>query len=171
MPDIVPNLLHLSSEVVKVAELLEAALDLVLSATDSDAAAIARPALPHWSIEAIRGVNRSAVPLELASEALERDDAVAKDRWRGAPLMDARREAGSAAEGEFVLMVRGNCPAPRLMAIADRLSDALRVVEQKERALARINRLEAIVTIINQWHQTNEMETLFLRMAEAAMRL
>ena len=33
MPDIVPNLLHLSSEVRDVAELLEPALDLVLSAT------------------------------------------------------------------------------------------------------------------------------------------
>ena len=40
MPDIVPNLLHLSSEVADVADLLEPALDLVLSATGAEAAAI-----------------------------------------------------------------------------------------------------------------------------------
>src|SRR5881392_242456 len=120
MPDIVPNLLHLSSEVVEIADLLEPALELILSATDSDAAAIARAALPEWSIEAVRGVNRSAVPLELAAEALERDDVVAKDRWSAAPLRGAPRDASAAAEAELVLMVRGSCPVPRFAAIADR---------------------------------------------------
>src|SRR4029079_659798 len=103
MTDIVPNLLHLSSEVTEVAELLEPALDLVLSATNADAAAIARAALPEWSIEAACGVNRSALPLELAAESLERGQVVARDRWLAAPLKGAPREAGGAAEAEFVL--------------------------------------------------------------------
>jgi Nif-specific regulatory protein len=171
MTDIVPNLLHLSSEVGEVADLLEPALDLVLTATNADAGAIARAALPEWSIEAARGVNRSAVPLELAGEVLERDRVVARDRWLAAPLKGAPREAGGATEAEFVLFVRGNCPESRLAAVADRLSDSLALVEQKERAVSRIDRLQAILSITNQWHQTNDMETLLVRMAEAATRL
>src|SRR5438105_357999 len=138
MPDIVPNLLHLSSEVVDVAELLEPAIDLVMLAAEVDAAAIGRAALPDWSVQAVRGVNRSAVPWELASEALEQDNVVEKDRWSAAPLKGAPPESGTAAEAEFVLMVRGNCPAARLASIADCVSDALTLVEQKSRSLARI---------------------------------
>src|SRR5438552_2151366 len=98
MPDIVPNLLHLSSEVRDVAELLEPALDLVLSATGSDAVAIARATLPQWSVEAVRGVTRSAVPLELAAESLERGDVTAIGGWLSVPLVGAPREPGITAD-------------------------------------------------------------------------
>src|SRR5262245_60595880 len=125
MPDIVPNLLHLSSEVGEVAELVEPALDLVVSATNADAAAIARAALPAWSIEAVRGVARSGVPLELAAECLSRGEVVASDHWLAAPLAGAPREKGISAELEHVLMVRGNCPEARLAAVANRLSEAV----------------------------------------------
>ena len=63
MPDIVPNLLRLSSELEDVAKLFESALDLVLQATDTEVAAITRSTLPDWSVEAIRGAAKSAVPL------------------------------------------------------------------------------------------------------------
>jgi transcriptional regulator with GAF, ATPase, and Fis domain len=171
MPDIVPNLLHLSSEVGEVAELLEPALDLVLAATTADAAAIAHAALPEWSIEAVRGIARSAVPLDLAAESLSRGEVVASDRWLAAPLAGASRNKGGAGEAEYVLMVRGNCPQSRLAAVANRLSEALAIVEQKAQAHSRIGRLQAMLTITNQWHQTNDMETLLVRMAEAATRL
>ncbi len=171
MPDIVPNLLHLSSEVAEAADLLEPALELVLSATGSDAAAIARAALPQWSIESVRGVARSAVPLDLAAESLERGDVVESGGWLASPLAGAPREPGTMAEPEYVLMVRGNCPESRFAAVTSRLSDALAIVEQKGRAISRVDRLQAILSIINQWHQTNDMETLLLRMAEAATRL
>ena len=53
MPDIVPNLLRLSSEVKDVAELLESSLELILAATGTEAVAVAvrytrvpRPAAP-----------------------------------------------------------------------------------------------------------------------------
>jgi len=171
MPDIVANLLRLSSEVEDVAELMEPALELVLSATETEAGAIARATAPHWSIEALRGVSRSAVPLELAAEASERGDVVAGEGWLAAPLTGAPRERGTVAEPEYVVMIRGNCPESRLTTVANRLSDSLSVVEQKARAVARIERLQAILTITHQWHQTNDMETLLVRMAEAATRL
>jgi transcriptional regulator with GAF, ATPase, and Fis domain len=171
MPDIVPNLLRLSSEVKDVAELLEPSLDLVLSAIGCDAAAIARAALPQWSVAAIRGLARSAVPLELAAESLEQGGIVTSGGWLASPLAGVPRESGIASEPEFVLLVRGNCPESRLAAVANRLSDALVIVEQKAQAVSRIERLQMILEITNQWHQTNDMETLLVRMAEAATRL
>src|SRR5688572_12766087 len=81
MPDIVPNLLRLSSEVQDVADLLEPSLDLVLSALNADAAAIVRAVLPDWSIEAARGVARSGVPLDLAAEAVERGQTASAAGW------------------------------------------------------------------------------------------
>jgi transcriptional regulator with GAF, ATPase, and Fis domain len=171
MPDIVPNLLHLSSEVADVAGLLEPALDLVLSATGAEAAAFARATLPNWSIEAARNVARSDVPLDLAAEALSQGAAVSADRWLAAPLMGNAHHRGGVAEPEFVLMVRGKCSEPQVAAVANRVSDALAVVDRQARAAARVDRLQTILTITHEWHQTNEMETLLQRMAEAATRL
>jgi transcriptional regulator with GAF, ATPase, and Fis domain len=171
MPDIVPNLLHLSSEINEVAELLEPALDLIVTATNANAAAIARATLPKWSVVGVRGVARTAVPLELASESMEQNQVVAGDGWLAAPLPGAPRESGGATEPEYVLMVRGDCTEARLAGVVNRLSDALAVVEQRERFLARIERLQSILNITNQWHQTNDMETLLVQMAEAATRL
>ena len=45
------------------------------------------------------------------------------------------------------------------------------IVERQSRADARVDRLQAILAITHEWHQTNEMETLLVRMAEAATRL
>ena len=171
MPDIVPNLLRLSSEVKDVPDLLEATLDLALSAAEANAAAYARAALPEWSVVAVRGVPRSAVPLDLAAESLEQGHAVMSDDWLACPLVGVSREAGTTADPEYVLLVRGKCQEPRLTGITNRLSEALSIVEQKGHARARVERLQTILNITNQWHQTNDMETLLVRMAEAATRL
>ncbi len=171
MPDIVPNLLHLSSEVKEVADLLETTLELVLSATDADAAAYARATLPQWSVEAARGVPRSAVPLELAAESLEQGHTVASEGWLASPLGQTFREAATIAEPEHVLLVRSKCLESRLTVIANRLSEAVAIVDQRARAVARVERLQTILTITNQWHQTDDMQTLLVRMAEAATRL
>lgn len=171
MPDIVANLLHLSSEAAEVADLLEPALDLVTTATSAEAAAVVRAAVPDWSIEAARGIAASAVPLDLAAEALERDELVSSGRWLAAPLASTRRDRSESLESEYVLLVRGNCTEPRVAATAHGLSDALVIVQRRERAVDRISRLKTILDITHEWHQTNEMETLLVRMAEAATQL
>jgi Nif-specific regulatory protein len=76
-----------------------------------------------------------------------------------------------AGDGEYVLLVRGNCPESRLLTVAHGLSEALTIVERHERARRRIDRLQTLLEITHAWHQTNEMETLLVRMAEAATRL
>jgi len=170
MPDIVPNMLHLSSEICGVADLWEPAIDLVLLAASADVGAIVHATPPNWSVEAVRGVARSGVPLELAAEAVERGEVVADAGWFAGPLVGASR-AGSAAESEYVVLVRGKCSESQFAVVVNRVSDALAIVERQSRAEARVDRLQAILAITHEWHQTNEMETLLLRMAEAATRL
>ena len=72
MPDIVANLLHLSSEVAEVAELLEpAARHRHWRPRAAEAAAIVEAATPDWIVESLRGIAAASVPLDLAAEALE----------------------------------------------------------------------------------------------------
>jgi Nif-specific regulatory protein len=170
MPDIVTNLLHLSSEATEAGDLIEPALDLVMTATGAEAAAIARAAAPDWSIVAARGIAASAVPLELAADALEHDEQISRERWHAAPLATARHDSEEAAEPAHVFLVRGSCPAALFAHTARALADALAIAQRNERTARRIRRLETVLDITHEWHQTNEMETLLVRMAEAATR-
>ncbi len=171
MPDIVTNLLHLSSEAPAVEDLLGPALDLVISATGADAAAVMRATVPDWTVLAVRGISASAMPLDLAAEALEGEQVASGDRWLAAALGASRRGSGDTAEAEYVLLARGDCPSVRFAATARVLAEALTIVERRQRFARRVKRLETILDITHEWHQTNEMETLLVRMAEAATRL
>ena len=90
--------------------------------------------------------------------------------WRS--RSSSRRGVRSESiEPPYVLLVRGNAPKAQASAVATGLADALAVVERQEQARRRISRLQTILDITHEWHQTNEMETLLVRMAEAATRL
>jgi transcriptional regulator with GAF, ATPase, and Fis domain len=167
-PDIVANLLGLSSEAQDVGELVESALDQISTASHAEALAWVRATLPQWSVEAVRGVSKLAVPTDLAAEALERDALVHADHWIAAPVAVAGREAGLAAEPLHVLLLRGNCDDHVFAAIARALGNALTSVRRYHRAEQRADRLERMLTITHEWHGTNSMETLLTRMAEAA---
>ena len=171
MPDIVTNLLHLSSEAETVNGLFEAALDLVISATGAEAAAIAAATVPDWTVEAVRGITAGRVPFDLAAEALESEDVACDERWLAVALCTSHNERGDSAEAEFVLIVRGDCPHVRFAATARVLAESLTIVQRRQRLARRVSRLETILDITHEWHQTNEMETLLTRMAEAAARL
>src|SRR5687767_7266427 len=108
MPDIVANLLRLSSDAADVDELLEPALDLALTATKAEAVAVVSPTLPTWTVLAARGVAKSAIPVELAAEALEHDDVAAADRWLALPLVSRRGARTDSIDSRYVLLVRGN---------------------------------------------------------------
>ncbi len=95
------------------------------------------------------------------------------DRWLAiAARRTTRSRRSESTEPEYVLLVRGNCPEAAICRGCESdLSDALAIVERQERARPRIDRLQTILDITHEWHQTNEMETLLVRMAEAATRL
>ncbi len=80
MSAIVTNLLHLSSEVTKLADFFGPALELVLVDAGADAGAIVEASLPaDWSIKSVRGAGAREVPLQLAADALESSAVVSAD--------------------------------------------------------------------------------------------
>jgi Nif-specific regulatory protein len=170
MPDIVANLLHLSSEVTEVEELLDSALDSILTSLDAQAAAIVQATPPEWNIEAARGIGRSSVPTDLAADALERNRLVSAERWRAIPLTVNHRTS-MAIPPQRVLMARGDFQADSISGAARALADAIQIVEERESSRQQLERLQTILAITQDWQQTNEMETLLMRMAEAATRL
>src|SRR5688572_18258328 len=123
MPDIVANLLRLSSEATDVEDLLEPALDLALTATKAEAVAVVSPTMPDWSVLAVRGVAKSAIPIDLAAEALEHDDVAAADRWLAVPLVSRRGARTDSTEPQFVLLARGNLQQTQVSAVAVGLAD------------------------------------------------
>ena len=172
MPDIVPNLLHLSSEVADVADLLEPALDLVLTATER------RSGRDRSGRRCPIGRSRRLA----ASPARPCRSTWPPRRWSAttsSPPTLAGRAAGTrASRSRRAGRSRNTCcwcaaTAPSRASPPSRigLSDALAIVERHERAPRRIDRLQTILDITHEWHQTNEMETLLVRMAEAATRL
>jgi Nif-specific regulatory protein len=153
-------LLHLSSEAAGTDEFLGPALDAIVEGLRVEAAAIAAAAPPTWSVIAASGAVRASVPADLAADALERDALVRRDRWQAAPLANAR-----------ALLVRGACAAASVIDAARSLGDALAIVETRSRAGRRAARLETILAITRQWQQTNDMQSLLVRMAEAATQM
>jgi Nif-specific regulatory protein len=121
-------------------------------------------------VAAARGVARSDVPFELAAEAVEQNDVVSAEGWLAGPVTGASR-APAIAEPGYVLLARGKCTSAQLGVVLSRLSDAVAIVERQSRADSRIERLQAILAITHEWQQTNEMDTLLVRMAEAATEL
>jgi transcriptional regulator with GAF, ATPase, and Fis domain len=178
-PEIVANLLHLSSEACgKLSraaagpdELLDGAMDLIMSVPKVEAAAVARALAPDWTIIAARGVAASAVPTDLAAEALERERAVRRGRWTAASLPTRRSYDTQPAEPLYVLVMRGECPEGMCAATARALADALLIVQQHRGAQRQVHRLETMLDITHDWHQAGDMETLLVRMAEAATQL
>jgi len=171
MPDIVPNLLHLSSEAEEIAALFEPALDVVMLAANADAVAIVEATVPDWTVLSTRSIGRAQVPLELAADALEKGDVVGADRWLAVPLGAMSRAAPESTSPQRVLLARGNIAKDRFASVGRALSDAVAIVERRERATEQLERLQTILTITQDWQQTNEMKTLLVRMAETATRL
>jgi Nif-specific regulatory protein len=171
MPDIVANLLRLSSEATDVEGFLEPALDAVIGSVNADAGAVALATAPEWTIAATQGAAKSAVPVELAAEALEHGALAASSGWVAVPLTNRQPDHAELVDPEFVLLLRGNIDKPHAAAVAKEFSNALALVQRQERASRRVSRLQTILEITQAWHQTNEMETLLQRMAEAATQL
>jgi Nif-specific regulatory protein len=107
--------------------------------------------------------------MELAADALERGARLARDGWLAIPLDTEGVETGSARSD--VLLLRGSTMPKGADAIAEALANAFATVRQRARLSRRIRRLEKVLDITHEWHQTDRMEVLLTRMAEAATEL
>ena len=149
---------------------LAEALPLVLEATGAEFATIAAVESGRWNALAEAGQPRP-LPLALMAETLDRELPLVDGDWFAAPL------APHAASGAVLLvaMPRDRMPAETILAwspLAAALGSALLAVSgARPRSAAASSGLEAILEIASGWSQTNEMEPLLIKMAEAATKL
>ncbi|MGE3640429.1 MAG: sigma 54-interacting transcriptional regulator [Pirellulales bacterium] len=156
----VTNLLSLSTRAAGPAELLPAALEAVARSLPADAAAIVTGQPPQWIVPAVYGTAASQVPTELAADALARESIARRERWAAAPLNKTQ-----------TLVVRSAASDNLLTEATRALSDALAVVDDRQRSRQRVERLKTILAIVREWQQTEDMNTLLVRMAEASCRM
>jgi transcriptional regulator with GAF, ATPase, and Fis domain len=123
-----------------------------------------------------RAIASTGVPrvwsLELVSDCLDREAPQSRGEWLAAPLAprDPRGEvlmvhrAAGWGDGRMV-------ESESLAEIAAALRAGIEIVRNRRRSMRRAERAETILSIVQQWGRTQEMEKLLAQMAEASTRL
>jgi transcriptional regulator with GAF, ATPase, and Fis domain len=171
------ELLLRSERPASVAEYLVETLPLLLPVLGADFAAVTRASEGSRSV-AEAGIHQSW-PSEVIADCLDLEAAHAVDLWIAAPLV--RREPSGEvlivhrATGAFSNVGGASNRAPTFLAtfetIAAALGAGLRIVRARQRLQQRAMRSETILSIVQQWGRTQEMETLLNQMAEASTQL
>ncbi len=135
-------------------------------------AAVVAIVVPHqgqWTTLARSG-NRAMLPEPLMADALDRLAIVRQsDGWIAVPLRQR-------IETDHLLVMQADLPGgalcdESLVELADTLGSALASIRGRRRRNRRIQRLEAILEIATQWYRARDMQSLLVRIAEAATRL
>lgn len=167
-PSVLPaivELLCLANTQQTEAGYLAEALGAVRRATGAALAVLAVPHSGDWSVVAKEGRSQK-LPEDLFAEVLDSEAPSAAGRWAAAPLV----QGGAGSEVLAVYGAAGD-PLQALDSLAAAMGVALATIRSGRRQQQRIQRLETILEISNDWNQTREMEPLLAAMAQAATRL
>ena len=155
-----------------VAAFLGEVLPMLLPALEGDFAAVT---LSGWGSRTVAEAGlRQNLPSEIVAEVLDREAAHNFGDWLAAPL--AHREPNA----EVLVVHRTAAAAHRDdgangIASFEELSAAvgagLRMVRARQRLRQCAKQSETILSIVQQWSHTQEMETLLNQMAEASIQL
>ena len=148
------------------ADYLNDSLGQLNEAALGDYAAVARIESGRWQVVAHTG-SRQTLPTELLAEVLDSERPVSGQGWAGAPL--TTRNISEA----LIVHTPAKSANPALEVVstlAAMLAAGLHSVRTTRRQQQRIERLEEILEIAQQWNQTHEMEPLLVQMAQAATR-
>ena len=148
-------------------EYLKETLSALLPALGADFAAVVRPDNQSFRTLAETGIHQKW-PTEIVAECLDRESTQSSGAWWAAPL--APREPG----GEVLLVhraaERSSSPAG-FEEIVAALGAGLRMVRSRQRLRNRAKQAETILSIVQQWGRTQEMEPLLEQMATASTQL
>ena len=158
--------------------LLGWALPAIGALLAADHVVLAGPVAGRWLTLASSGTARQ-LPTELLANALDRENALADEDWIAAPLALRTEEGEVLAVHLAAGLTPSNLSATKtdgkelaaIVQIAPVLHQSLDNVRRRSRQQRRLRRLEAVLEIVSQWNQTNELEPLLVQMAEAASRL
>jgi len=158
--EILQSLLEQASGNNSVQAFFEGALPIALDRLGCEALALVQAMPPEWNIVASAGISPGQVPTSLAADSLDSESLTCDDHWAAVPL--AKR---------YALLIRSDLNRDCLGHLQLAFAEALKVVQSQEQHVRRIRRLEKILGITHTWGQTDCMESLLLKMAEAATEL
>lgn len=171
-----PGLVALASELLAAAldaeqpeTYLAEGLVAALPTVGAVLGAVAVPREGDWTIEAQAGA-RQSLPQDLLADALDAEAPLARSGWVALPMGSPGRASGVCVlrfpEGQSPL-----AELSELAALAALLGAGLAVVVSQRHQHQRLERLETVLEIVQQWNRTREVRPLLLQMAEAATRL
>ncbi len=170
------DLLLRAEHPTKVTDYLAQTLPMLLPVLVADFAAVTHASDGSRAI-AEAGIHQ-AWPSKIISDCLDREALHAAEPWFAAPLAP-REPSGEVlilhrAVGSGSAVGAANRATPFLATfetIAAALGAGLRMVRARQRLQQRAVRSETILSIVQQWGRTQEMETLLNQMAEASTQL
>ena len=166
---VVADVLQQAVECEEVETFAQGIFSVLAEVTGAGYLALAVPVAGHWSVLAALGT-AEPLPVELLGDVLDREIARADNGWVAVPL------APRAEEGEVLIVHTPRVDdATKTLATIEHLTPVLRqsltAVRRRSNDHRRLDRMEAILDIVDQWNQTRELEPLLTQMAEAAARL
>ena len=144
-------------------------LPVISAAAGGEYVALAGAVAGQWVTGAEAGARRP-LPLDLLAEVADRDAPQAQTEWIAAPVPSRL----GATEALVLRLAGATEPRQALAALTELaaiLGDGLAAINGRQQCQQRVQRLEAILAIANQWNQTPEVEPLLVEMAQAATRL
>ncbi len=151
---------------INVAELSTIVLPLLASELHSDFLAVVRSDKGEWALESYSG-SKQTLPTDLLAETLDRGGVTASGSWLAATIP---QHADLLLIGHFD-QAPNSKTTTLFKAQIEEVALARSLVEERERARSRIQRLQAILDIAAQWNRTLKMEQLLQTMAETSTRL
>ena len=172
-PALAAEMLMRAERLEGVGEYLNEALALLLPACGADFAAVTIAGSGSQSIGQA-GIQQPW-PAELVAECLDRETTHADGPWIAVPL-SPRDPSGDVlvvhrAAGSNPGAARNGCTPAGLEPLAAALGAGLRIIRARTRLRQRATQAETILSIVQQWGRTQEMETLLNQMAEASTKL
>lgn len=132
----------------------------------AQACALVRSEPPEWIVTAAAGNAQGEPPDDLCAIALDQAKLHSDGGWTAVPL---RTPTGSS-QSPTALILQGASEA-NWQSVAEGIASACHVVRNGRRHSRHAQRLQTLLEITHQWAQTDNLETLLNRMAEAATKL
>ncbi|MEX2169368.1 MAG: sigma 54-interacting transcriptional regulator [Pirellulales bacterium] len=129
------------------------------------AAAIVQSDPPHWNAVATAGTTASKVPTDLAAETLDSERPVRRKDWVAVPLYS------NAGHLSAALLLQTRLDESLVAVFGDVVGRCEQLINERCVGQRQAERFAALLNMTHQWHQSSDMETLLVAMAEAATRL
>lgn len=139
---------------------------LLAESRDIKTAALVRSQPPDWVVAASAGSMTGQLPLDLAADALDSGQPFQGSDWTATPL----RAPQDSTLPPTALLLAGNSDWDAAV-LGFGLGAACAVVRDRQQQRRHAERLQTLLEITHQWAQSDNLETLLNRMAEAATRL